>query len=135
MKNLKRSILNNFNDILPYNNIMNQIKAKLRCATHIKSAVPSRIVEADLTPFQRKGLVSLQFSYNNTNYGFVVPFTRPYIDKEAGKFANLLNLNQARAQNNLEFQALIERITNNYTANPAIEIACEIQLVRNDEER
>jgi hypothetical protein len=92
-------------------------------------------VEADLTPFQRKGLVSLKFSYNNTNYDFEVPFTRPYIDKEAGKFANLLNLNQARAQNNQEFQALIEIITNQYTANPAIEIACEIQLVRNDEER
>ena len=109
--------------------------AILRCATKINASVPSRIVEADLTLYQRKGIVALQFNYANYNYVFEVPFTRPYLNKEAGTFANLLNLNQSRTQNNQQFQALIERITNQYTANPAIEIVCQIQLVRNEEVR
>jgi hypothetical protein len=109
--------------------------AILRCATKINASVPSRIVEADLTLYQRKGIVALQFNYANYNYFFEVPFTRPYLNKEAGIFANLLNLNQSRTQNIQQFQALIERITNQYTANPAIEIACQIQLVRNEEVR
>lgn len=114
---------------------MKRTSATLRCATKINSSVPSRIVEADLTLFQRKGIVALQFNYDNTNYDFEIPFTRPYTNKEAGTFANLLNLNQSRTQNNEQFQSLIERITNDYTANPAIEIACQIQLVRNVEVR
>lgn len=112
---------------------MKTIKATLRCASKINTAVPSRIVETDLAPFQRRGIVAVKFSYNNTTYDFEVPFTRPYVNQEAGQFANLLNLNQARARNNMEFQALIENITNNYTANPAIEIECEVLLVRNEE--
>jgi hypothetical protein len=85
--------------------------------------------------FQRKGIVALHFNYDNITYDFNVPFTRPYLNQAEGKFANLLNLNQARNRNNQEFQNIIERITDNYTANPAIEIECQIQLVSNEEVR
>lgn len=118
---------------LSHGDIRETFYATLRCATKINASVPSRIVEADLTLFRRKGTMALRFNYENYNYSFEVPFTRPYLSKEARTFANLLNLNQSRTQNNQQFQAFIERITNLYTANPAIEIACQIQLVRNEE--
>jgi hypothetical protein len=107
----------------------------LRCASNITSAIPSRIVNADLSLFHRRGIVALHFSYDNITYDFNVPFTRPYLNQAEGKFANLLNLNQARSRNNQEFQNIIERITDNYTANPVIEIPCQIQLVGNEEVR
>jgi hypothetical protein len=104
-------------------------KATLRCATRISSSVPSRIVDTDLNEFgNHYGFVKIKFEYDYKTYEFKVPYTRPYTNQKIGKFANLLNLNQRRSLNNEEFTAIIERITHNYSANPAIEIPCEIAL-------
>jgi hypothetical protein len=105
------------------------IKATLRFATRINSFVPSRIVETDLADFETQhGFVNIKFTYDGKIYEFKVPYTRPYTNKEIGKFANLLNLNQRRGLNNEEFKAFTERITDNFSANPAIEISCEFAL-------
>jgi hypothetical protein len=104
------------------------LKATLRCAARQNALTPSRILKTDLSDIGRNGSVKISFEYQNQRYEFVVPFTRPYTNKEEGKFANLINLNQQGEENNTEFAEFIERITNNYSANPAIEIPCEIAL-------
>lgn len=103
--------------------------AILRCATNLNSFVPSRIVKADLQEFGREGQVRIQFEYGNVAYDFTVPFLRPYTNKEAGKFANLLNLNQTRTGKNEAFKEFIEKITHQYTIDPAIEIPCFLDQV------
>jgi hypothetical protein len=102
--------------------------ATLRFASKINSSVPSRIVKADLSAYGRSGLVTVQFEYAGTNHSYKIPFTRPYINKENGVFANLLNLNQSRSDNNLVFQEFIARATSNYTVYPQIEVDCVISL-------
>jgi hypothetical protein len=103
--------------------------ATLRFASKINSSVPSRIVKADLSSFGRSGWVTVQFEYKGTSHSYKIPFTRPYINKEKGEFANLLNLNQSRSENNLVFQEFISRATANYTVYPQIEVDCVIELV------
>ena len=102
--------------------------ATLRFASKINSSVPSRIVKADLSPYGRSGWVIVQFDYNGTAHSYEIPFTRPYTNKEKGEFANLLNLNQSRSDNNLVFQEFIARATSNYTVYPQIEVPCVITL-------
>ncbi len=104
-------------------------EATLRCATRLNSTVPSRIVKTDLQSYGRLGVVKITFTYNNQTHTYQVPFTRPYTNKAEGKFANLLNLNQQRNENNQTFEEFIMRITNNYQADPAIEIPCKVALV------
>ena len=70
----------------------------------------------------------VQFDYNGTAHAYEIPFTRPYTNKENGVFANLLNLNQSRSENNLVFQEFIEHATANYTVYPQIEVDCVIAL-------
>lgn len=103
------------------------MNANLRCATHIKSFVPSRIVDTDLKDFGREGVIKIQFTYGNKPYEFQVPYTRPYADKATLRFANVLNLNQKGKDNNDEFQKFIIEITKNFQINPAIEIPCTIE--------
>jgi len=107
---------------------MKSTTATLRFASKINSSVPSRIVKADLSAFGRSGWVLVQFDYNGKAHSYEIPFTRPYINKEKGVFANLLNLNQSRSENNLIFQEFIERATANYTVYPQIEVGCVIAL-------
>ena len=102
--------------------------ATLRFASKINSSVPSRIVKADLSAYGRSGCVTVQFVYEGTNHSYKIPFTRPYTNKENGVFANLLNLNQSRSENNLVFQKFIARATANYTVYPQIEVDCVISL-------
>ena len=102
--------------------------AILRFASKINSSVPSRIVKADLSVYGRSGWVIVQFDYNGTAHAYEIPFTRPYTNKENGVFANLLNLNQSRSDNNLVFQEFIARATSNYTVYPQIEVDCVIAL-------
>lgn len=103
--------------------------AILRCASRLNSTIPSRIVKADLQNFDRTGVVEITFNYNNQTHAYQVPFTRPYLNKNEGKFANLLNLNQHRNENNQAFEEFIIRTTNNYQVNPAIEIVCKVVLI------
>jgi len=103
--------------------------ATLRFASKINSSVPSRIVKADLSAFGRSGWVLVQFDYNGTSHSYEIPFTRPYKNKENRDFANLLNLNQKRSDNNLVFQEFIARATANYTVCPRIEVDCVLALV------
>ena len=103
--------------------------AILRFASKINSSVPSRIVKADLSAYGRSGWVTVQFEYAGTTHSYQIPFTRPYTNKENGVFANLLNLNQSRSENNLVFQEFIVRATSNYTVYPQIEVDCVIELV------
>jgi hypothetical protein len=108
--------------------------AFLRCSSRLNATIPSRIVKADLQNYGRTGVVEITFDYSNKTYAYQVPFTRPYLNKSEGNFANLLNLNQHRNQNNLAFEEFIIRTTNNYQADPAIEIPCKISLVvQNDD--
>lgn len=107
---------------------MKSTAATLRFASRINSNIPSRIVKADLSAYGRSGWVKVQFDYNGTAHSYEIPFTRPYINKENGVFANLLNLNQSRSDNNLVFQEFIERATSNYTVYPQIEVECVIAL-------
>jgi hypothetical protein len=102
--------------------------ATLRCAARQKAFTPSRIVETDFSKVDRNGKVKISFEYENRPYEFVVPYTRPYTNKEEGKFANLINLNQQGEDNNTAFAEFIERITNNYSINPAIEIPCIVSF-------
>ena len=104
-------------------------EAILRCATRLNSTVPSRIVKTDLQNYGRTGIVKITFAYNHQTHEYQVPFTRPYLKKAQGTFANLLNLNQQRNENNQTFEEFIMRITNNYQADPAIEIACKVAMV------
>jgi hypothetical protein len=101
--------------------------AILRCATNLNSFVPSRIVKADLQAYGREGIVKIRFEYENSTFDFKVPFLRPYTNKAAGQFANLLNLNQSRSGKNEAFKEFIEKITHHHTVNPAIEIFCFIE--------
>jgi hypothetical protein len=105
------------------------IDATLRCAARQKAFTPSRILKTDLSDIGRNGRVKISFEYQNRTHEFIVPFTRPYTNQEEGKFANLINLNQQREENNTEFSEFIERITNYYSKNPAIEISCRFELV------
>lgn len=107
---------------------MKSPNATLRFASKINSSVPSRIVKADLSGYGRSGWVTVQFEYKGTNHSYKIPFTRPYINKENGVFANLLNLNQSRSDNNLVFQEFIAQATANYTVYPQIEVDCVIEL-------
>ncbi len=107
---------------------MKSTTATLRFASRINSNIPSRIVKADLSAFGRSGWVLVQFDYNGKNHSYEIPFTRPYTNKEHGLFANLLNLNQSRSENNLIFQEFIEHATANYTVYPQIEVECVIAL-------
>lgn len=102
--------------------------ATLRFASRINSSVPSRIVKADLSAYGRSGWVTVQFEYAGTTHSYKIPFTRPYVNKEKGEFANLLNLNQSRSENNLVFQKFIARATANYMVYPQIEVPCVISL-------
>jgi hypothetical protein len=86
---------------------MKSTSATLRFASKINSNIPSRIVKDDLSAYGRSGWVFVQFDYNGTAHSYEIPFTRPYINKENGVFANLLNLNQSRSDNNLVFQEFI----------------------------
>ena len=104
-------------------------EATLRCASRLNSTVPSRIVKADLQNYGRTGVVKITFTYNDQTHEFQVPFTRPYTNKAKGKFANLLNLNQQRNENNQKFEEFVMRTTNNYQTDPAIEIPCKVALV------
>ena len=104
-------------------------QAILRCATRINSFVPSRIVQTDLTNFGRSGKVQITFNYEGNHYKFIVPFTRPYLNKANEIFANLINLNQHGKSKNEAFQDFIIKITNHFTVSPAIEIPCEIVLI------
>jgi hypothetical protein len=104
-------------------------EATLRCASRLNSTVPSRIVKADLQNYGRTGVVKITFTYNDQTHEFQVPFTRPYTNKAKGKFANLLNLNQQRNENNQTFEEFVIRTTNNYQADPAIEIPCKTSLM------
>lgn len=107
---------------------MKSTSAILRFASKINASVPSRIVKADLSAYGRSGWVTVQFEYEGTSHSYRVPFTRPYTNKENGVFANLLNLNQSRSDNNLVFQEFIARATANYTVYPQIEVDCVISL-------
>ncbi len=107
---------------------MKSIPAVLRFASRINSNIPSRIVKADLSAYGRSGWVTVQFEYAGTTHSYKIPFTRPYTNKEKGEFANLLNLNQSRSENNLVFQEFIARATSNYTVYPQIEVDCVIEL-------
>ena len=102
--------------------------ATLRFASRINANIPSRIVKADLSAFGRSGLVAITFDYQGQQHAYTVPFTRPYLNKEKGDFANLLNLNQARQANNEVFQEFVARITANYTLYPQPEVPCLIEL-------
>lgn len=102
--------------------------ATLRFASKINANVPSRIVKADLQHFGRSGWVIVQFEYAGMAHSYEIPFTRPYINKERGEFANLLNLNQRRSDNNLVFQEFIAQATANYTVYPHIEVDCVLAL-------
>ncbi len=104
-------------------------QAILRCATRINSFVPSRIVQTDLTNFGRSGKVQITFNYEGNYYKFIVPFTRPYLNKANEVFANLINLNQHRNSNNQEFQDFIIKITHDFTVFPAIEISCQVLVI------
>lgn len=104
-------------------------EAVLRCATRLNSTVPSRIVKADLQNYGRSGVIKITFTYSNQMHEYQVPFTRPYTNKAEGKFANLLNLNQQRNENNQTFEEFVIRTTNNYQADPAIEIPCKVALL------
>ncbi len=103
--------------------------ATLRFASRINANIPSRIVKADLSAFGRSGWVAITFDYQGQQHAYKVPFTRPYLNRERGDFANLLNLNQSRSDNNLVFQEFIARATANYTVYPHIEVDCVIELV------
>ena len=107
---------------------MKSTSAILRFASRINASVPSRIVKADLSSFGRSGWVSIQFEYEGNSHSYRVPFTRPYTNQARGEFANLLNLNQSRSDNNLVFQEFIARATANYTVYPQIEVECVIAL-------
>lgn len=107
---------------------MKSTSAILRFASKINSTVPSRIVKADLSAYGRSGWVIVQFEYAGTAHTYEIPFTRPYTNKENGVFANLLNLNQSRSDNNLVFQEFIARATADYTVYPQIEVDCVIAL-------
>jgi len=107
---------------------MKSIPAVLRFASRINSNIPSRIVKADLSEYGRSGVVNVQFEYEGKTHEYQLPFTRPYMNKEKGEFANLLNLNQSRSDNNLVFQEFIARATANYTVYPQIEVDCVITL-------
>jgi len=107
---------------------MKSPNATLRFASKINSSVPSRIVKADLSGFGRSGWVIVQFEYDGMAHPYEIPFTRPYTNKENGVFANLLNLNQSRSDNNLFFQEFIARATSNYTVYPQIEVDCVLAL-------
>jgi hypothetical protein len=103
--------------------------AILRCASRLNSTIPSRIVKADLQNYGRTGVVEITFDYSNKTHVYQVPFTRPYLNKSEGKFANLLNLNQHRNENNQAFEEFIIGTTNNYQVDPAIEISCKVVLI------
>jgi hypothetical protein len=107
---------------------MKSTTATLRFASRINSNIPSRIVKADLSAFGRSGLVAITFDYQGQQHAYTVPFTRPYLNKEKGDFANLLNLNQSRQANNEVFQEFVARITANYTVYPQLEVPCMIEL-------
>jgi hypothetical protein len=107
---------------------MKPTSATLRFASKINANIPSRIVKADLSAFGRSGLVAITFDYQGQQHTYKVPFTRPYLNKEKGDFANLLNLNQARQANNEVFQEFVARITANYTLYPQPEVLCMIEL-------
>ena len=115
--------------LIKFLNMKSRQNAILRCASRLNSTIPSRIVKADLQNYDRTGMVEITFDYSNIIHTYQVPFTRPYLNKSEGKFANLLNLNQHRNQNNQSFEEFIIHITNNYQVNPAIEIACKIVLI------
>ena len=102
--------------------------ATLRFASRINANIPSRIVRADLQHFGRSGWVAITFEYQGQQHTYKVPFTRPYLNKEKGDFANLLNLNQARKANNEVFQEFVARITANYTLYPQPEVPCVVEL-------
>lgn len=104
-----------------------KIEAVLRCATNIDSFVPSRIVKTNLIDFGREGYIKVWFTYDSKDYEFVIPYKRPYKNKAANQFANLLNLNQRRGENNEEFQELVRRITHDFQVYPGIEIPCQIE--------
>lgn len=102
--------------------------ATLRFASRINANIPSRIVKADLQHFGRSGWVAITFDYQGQQHAYKVPFTRPYLNKKKGDFANLLNLNQARKANNEVFQEFVARITANYTLYPQPEVPCVIEV-------
>ena len=104
-------------------------EAILRCATRINSFIPSRIVGTDLKLVGREGDIKINFDYQGKAYEFIVPFTRPYLNKADHVFANLLNLNQKRKENNQLFQEFIIKITQDYSVIPAIEIPCRFTLL------
>jgi hypothetical protein len=107
----------------------NSQDAILRCANRINSFVPSRIIGTDFSLIGREGTIKINFDYEAKAYEFTVPFIRPFTDKKNLKFANLLNLNQKRGEKNLLFEEFIIRVTNNYSVNPAKEIACRITIL------
>lgn len=108
-------------------------EAILRCASNLRSYVPSRIVDTDLEKFGREGNLKIRFDYQEISYEHVVPFTRPFLNQKTKLFANLLNLNQKRSKNNFEFQELIRKITKDFSVHPAPEIACRIELITKEE--
>ena len=107
---------------------MKPTTATLRFASRINANIPSRIVKADLSAFGRSGWVAITFDYQGQQHAYKVPFTRPYLNKEKGDFATLLNLNQARQANNEVFQEFVARITANYTLYPQPEVTCVIEV-------
>lgn len=104
------------------------MKATLKCETRINTKVPSRIVNCSFQGIPREGFVIINL-FTSEYKSFVVPYLRPYINKTQGYMANLINLNNARSNNNQQFQDFISEITDNYTLQEALDIPCTVEFL------
>jgi hypothetical protein len=86
------------------------------------SSTPARLYDMDnWNEFSRNGEVRLRFIYNGNRLDFTIGYTKPYKNKEARVFANVINLNQNR-QASLERQRVFQEWQNRVTYNGTIQV-------------
>jgi hypothetical protein len=89
------------------------------------SSTPARLYGINnWDDFLRNGEVRLEFTHNGIHKDFTIGYTKPYKDKAAGVFANVINLNQNRNTCRIQrsaFQEWQNIVSNNGTISVDIE--------------